>query len=126
MKIVGRIAVILAAALVVVGVALGLSQAGYLQNSGPSRGDFERPRLANGTSSSDVAQTNTGNATNRAQRFHRDGAADGFERERGHSGTLFGIVSVIQNFAIISLIVGVVVFIPRLWQGRQVNTPSGQ
>jgi len=119
MKIVGRITVILAAALVVVGLALGLAQTPYLQNRPPNRGGFEQQRLTSATASSNTGSSSTGNVTNPNQRLNRGGASGGFERTRGRSGNLFAIVSVIQSFAIISLIVALVVFAPRLWQGRR-------
>lgn len=114
MKLIARILLILAAALVVVGITFELGQTSYAQNLFPSRG---RPQMA--------VQTSGGTTTDASSTTERAAPARGGE-SRGAS--LFGIVEVVKDLVIIAVITGAVSFAKRLLPKRQpkakVNRPN--
>ncbi|CAN5537480.1 hypothetical protein BH10CHL1_BH10CHL1_05210 [soil metagenome] len=114
MKILGRIVIILTAALMVVGIAIGLSQASYLQNITPNRGEFVPQTTTSVTSDSTVALAQSPNS----------GAPNGGFAQEGHnSASLFGII---QNLLIVGLIVLPFALAPRFMRGRQSAGSGGQ
>ncbi|MCX6046729.1 MAG: hypothetical protein NT075_16620 [Chloroflexi bacterium] len=120
MQLLGRIAIILAAALLVVGIAIGLSHTSYLQNMTPTRGEFAPQSMTGGTAGNTVART----------RSQDSGDSGGRNREFGREGhnaaSLFGIVQVIQNLLIIGLIVLPFALAPRFMPGRKSGGSGGQ
>ena len=124
-RICARICAILAAALVVVGITLVLSQTGVLNGlgaGGPVRAVFERgqrPNLAEGSASADDRNGD------------RPALRGGFQRGERQGGgiTLFAIGRLIRNFAIISVIVvvGVLVsMLSRVVRRRKRGAPAQQ
>ena len=100
MKILGRTLIILIAALAVIGVATAL-----VGNSSFPDGENEaRPFVQERPS-----DLSTGSENIRPRDHH-----DRFHEGERDAPSLFGIVGVIQNFAIVSLIVGLVTLGPRL------------
>ena len=94
MKILGRTIIILIAALAVIGAATALVGNGSARF--PDAETESRPF---------VQDQPDGFSTDSPERFH-EGERDG--------ASLFGIVSVIQNFVIVGLIIAVVILVPRL------------
>ncbi len=120
MKILGRIAIILTAALLVVGIAIGLSQTGYLQNMTPTRGDFGSQIATGVTASTTVATTGQPSSVDSTTVNHE------FAREGHNAASLFGIVQVLQSLIIIGLIVSPFAIAPRFMRKREPGASSGQ
>ena len=99
MKIMGRIIVILSAALVVIGAATALV--------GNSNSGFPDDRAA----SRPVVQEQSSSSSTEPEGLRPPG---GFHEGERDAPSLFGIVDVIQNLVIMSLIVGLVTLGPRL------------
>ena len=97
MKLIMRISIILAAALMVVGLAFGLSKTSYVQTMLPT-GNFERQLPATTTTSAD-STTETSATSDTAS------AQPEFERDHEEPSGLFGLMQVGQNFGIMGLIV---------------------
>lgn len=103
MKLIMRISSILAAALIVVGLAFGLSKTSYVQTMVPSR-SFERPQLTT-TTTVDSTQAGVAATTETSQTESATPTQPEFEREHNESGRIFGFLEVLQNFGVMSLIV---------------------
>ncbi|MCL5999783.1 MAG: hypothetical protein M1546_27525 [Chloroflexi bacterium] len=136
LRICARICAILAAALVVVGMTLVLSQTGMLNSlgaGGPERGAFEQGQRPN-PSEGDAAQDGSdvpADDRNGDRPGARGGFRGGLQRgERPGGGVaLFAIDTLIKNLAIISIIVvvGVLVsMVSRAVRGRKRGTPAQQ
>lgn len=102
MKILGRIIIILVAALAVAGAATALI--------GNSSARFPDDR----TESRTFVQDQSGSVPTSPEGRR---PPDGFHEGGRDEPSLFGIVDIIQNLVIISLIVGVVTLIPHLKRG---------
>lgn len=130
MKIFGRITAILAAALIVVGIALGLAKTGVIQSNLPERGGYEQRQVASTTatttqasdSTSSSSTTNSSTATSDSQTTNANFAPGRHEREEG--GSIFGIVQVFMNLIIESLIVLPFVLLPKLWNKSKSGGPQ--
>jgi len=132
MNIFGRITAILAAALVVVGIALGLAKTGVIQSNMPERGGYEQRQVASTTttatstqasdSTSSSSMTNSSTASSDSQTTNADFGPGGHEREEG--GSIFGIVQVFMNLIIESLIVLPFVLLPKLWNKSKSGGPQ--
>ena len=105
MNIFGRITAILAAALVVVGIALGLAKTGVIQSNMPERGGYEQRQVTSTTTTATTTQAsdstsssstaNSSTTSNEGQPTNADFGPGGHEREEG--GSIFGIVQVFMN-----------------------------
>ena len=113
MKILARILAILAAALVVAGGVFAVAQSSYAQAlfpARPERGAFAEGQLPAAANAQAAGMPTAPN----------DAAASGrHEHEGGRSPSLFGIVEVVKNLAIISIIVAIVSLVRRAWRGRR-------
>ena len=137
MKLIGRILLILVAALLVVGATMGLARtsAGSTLFAGRERfgerrtggrgftGDFNsgnfaqrNPGVANGTNNgfNNALPGQTGQAATGQQRFNRGDFPGGFERGGRGGASLFGLTEVIRNLGIMSIVVALVVLGSRL------------
>ncbi|MFN8495169.1 MAG: hypothetical protein U0350_46640 [Caldilineaceae bacterium] len=140
MKLIGRILLILAAALVVVGATIGLSRTsvgGRLfagrerfgeRRLGGSTGDFNNGNFAqrnlgaaNGPNNgfNNAPPSQTGATALGQQRFNRDNFRGGFDRGGRGGASLFGLTEVIRNLGIMSIVVAIVVLGSRLVGGRR-------
>lgn len=141
MKLIGRILLILVAALAVVGATIGLARTsvGSTLFAGRERfgerrlggrsftGDFNNgnfaqanPGQANGTNNGfNNVPSQTGAAAPGQQRFNRGNFPGGFERGGRSGASLFGLTEVIGNLVIMSVIVAIVVLGARLVGGRR-------
>jgi hypothetical protein len=127
MKLLGRISIILAAALVVVGIAIGLSQTSYVQNMTPARNGFEQRQSISATANGATVQGGTGATTSSGQPFNPSGSSnDTSTGKGGRSGSLFAIAQVGMNFSMISIIVMPFAIVPRILRARKGNPPGGQ
>jgi hypothetical protein len=118
MKIIARIAIILVAALMVVGATVALSNAGALNgllNAGRFERAFDRPT---GGAPGELASRQGERQSDRGragQSFDLDG---GFERGRfGGSGfNMLGAGEILRNLMIVAAIVAAVVALTLAWQ----------
>ncbi len=111
MKIVGRLSIILVTALVVIGIAISLSHASFGQNMTPARGESVRQQPISVTSN----QSNLVNQNN----FNGQSPSND-----PHSAGGFGILQVVQNFALIGLIVLPFAIAPRFLRDRRTGSPG--
>lgn len=105
MKLIARILAILAAALVVIGIAFAISQTSFAQSAMPSMPDHaalvQQPGTTQTSSTADVSSAPT-------QR--------GPEDEHGEQGmSLFGAIDLLQNVVVVGIIVAVVSLAKWLW-----------
>lgn len=125
MKIIRRTSIILAAALVIVGLAFGLSKTSFVQGIVPTRG-FERRQPTSATISVDPAQASTDTATENSQTTNATPAQPEFRGEHRESGGLSNILQVLQSLVIIALIVLPFAVVPRLRNGGKKGSSSGE
>lgn len=104
MKLILRISIILAAALMVVGLTFGLSKTSYVQNMMPTN-NFERQLPATTTTTVDATQTSADTTTETSATSDTASAQPEFERDHEEPSGIFGLLQVGQNFGIMSLIV---------------------
>ncbi|MFN8494311.1 MAG: hypothetical protein U0350_42320 [Caldilineaceae bacterium] len=112
MKIFGRIMTILAAALVVVGIALGLAKTGIIQSSMPERGGYEQRQVSGTTTTATTTPANTSTTSSDSQ-VSNQAFGPGGDHEREQGGNLSDIVQVFMNFIIVSLIVLPFALVPK-------------
>jgi len=125
MKIIKHISIILAAALVVIGIALGLSQTSFVQNMTPTRG-FEQRQPASTTTPVASAQASTATTTADNQTVDAAAAQPEFRGGDRDSGSLSNILQVLQSLVIISLIVLPFAVVPWLRNRGPKGPPSGR
>ncbi|MFN8441036.1 MAG: hypothetical protein U0175_09715 [Caldilineaceae bacterium] len=104
MKILMRTSIILAAALVVVGLTFGISKTSYVQNLFPTT-NFERQLPVSTTTTVDSTQTSAGTTTETSVTSDTATTQPQFERDHEEPSGIFGLLQVGQNFGIMSLIV---------------------
>lgn len=113
MKLLIRVLIILAAALIVSGATFALSRSGFAQNmSGPQRGQVARRPSA----AADGATTNGQTSAPQFEGGPPQGGRPGGERD---GGGLFSLVEVGGHLVVIALIVAAVSFLSRVTQPLQ-------
>lgn len=114
MKLLSRTLAILAAALVVAGVALTLGQSSYAQSLFPARPEQAAMAQASGSTSANTKTAGVAATANQTAPTSRP------DHEGGESPSLFGAVQVLQNLVIVGAIVGGVALVSRLGQRKAV------
>jgi len=125
MKIIKHILIILAAALVVVGIALGLSKTSVVQNMVPTRG-FEQRQPTSTTAPAASAQASTATTTENNQTVNATTTQPEFRGGHSDSGSLSNILQLLQSLVIISLIVLPFAVVPGLLNRGKKGPPSGK
>lgn len=123
MNIFGRIMAILAAALVIVGIALGLAKAGVIQSNLPERSGYEQRQVTSTTTPATPTQANASTTSSDSQVANQAfGPGGNHEREQGSN--LSDIVQVFMNFIIVSLIVLPFAIVPKFLNKSKSGGPQ--
>lgn len=125
MKIIKHILIILAAALVVVGITLGLSKTSVVQNMVPTR-SFEQRQPTSTTTPVASAQASTATTTENNQTVNATTVQSEFRGGHSDSGSLSNIQQVLQSLVIISLIILPFAVVPGLFNRGKKSPPSGK
>ena len=104
MRIIRRTLAILAAAMIVVGVTFGFARSSSAQALAPARSP--QSQSAGGTIDASAAG-------------RRGPPAGEFGRERNRSASLFGVVEIVKDLAIVGIIVALVALVTRVTVGRR-------
>ncbi len=116
MKIITRTLILLAAALVVVGITWGLSSAGLLAFVGFDD-DHDRPVFSQGSSSPGFMPDNT-----HAEGFRpRGGHGEGRGHHVNNDPSLLGGTEIIKNLILTGIIVALVVLFSRVFNARRAS-----
>lgn len=119
MKLIARIAAILAAAALVIAITYGLSQTSFVQSSIPSESD-RSAMVQNSATSSDTSTTNgtTDASATTASTTSESQPTEIRDHEGSEGFSIFGALEVVKNLVIVAIITALVSLVKRFMPKR--------